>query len=110
MGFNTACLILNDQLHRMKEDPKIGESIQLSVLTAGRKTARDGDALEHRTVAFDCLPAVHADVVQVVRIGGNRIDLMGTGNWRDDDLALLRKIADQMGYRLSKKPEGWRGG
>jgi len=97
VGFNTACIILNDTLHSFAADPAVGEKVQTAILTA----RRSGGYGPH---GFMALQSQHADNVQIVAIGGNRIDLLGIGHWRDDKEALLRQLADQMGFRLVRKP------
>lgn len=97
MGYNTACLILNDQLHDIARREGVGRSIELSVLTASRQ--REG----HYTPGFTALPSCHADTVQIVAVGGNQIVSLGYGHWQDDPETLLRKLADQMGFRIVRK-------
>lgn len=100
MGYNTACIILNDYLHDIAERGDVGRSIQSSVLTASR--AERGDH-PHYTPGFQALPSVHADVVQIVAVGGNQIVKLGYGHWQDEPEALLRRLAEQMGFRLVRK-------
>lgn len=102
MGFNTACMILNDQLHTLAKREGVGRDIELSVLTAQRE-GRGSNA--HYTSGFVALPSQHADTVQIVAVGGNRIFSLGYGHWRDEPEELLRGLADQMGFRISRKPQ-----
>jgi hypothetical protein len=99
MGFNTACLILNDQLHSLAKMPDLGRNIELSVVTA----ERGHPERQHHTSGFKPLPSCHADTVQIVAVGGNRIFELGCGHWQDEPEALLRKLADQMGFRIVRK-------
>lgn len=96
MGFNTAAIILNDRLHDIARDERIGERIQSSVLTRRRRHSE--------AVGMDFLPSEHADTAQVVVIAANSIRALGYGHWQDDDLALIRKLADAAGYTLRRKP------
>lgn len=97
MGYNTACIISNDQLHSFAKDPIVGEKVQRAVLTAGREGGRGPHG-------FMALQPEHADVAQVVIISANSIKPLGYGHWQDDDEALLRKLAEQHGFRLVRKP------
>lgn len=103
MGFNTACIILNDQLHSLAEREGVGRDIELSILTADRK--RHGHS-PHHTAGFEALPSQHADTVQIVAVGGNRIFPLGYGHWTHEPEELLRALADQMGFRLVRKTGG----
>lgn len=96
MGFNTACIILNDRLHDLPKRDDLGSRIQTSVLTASRRHSI--------APGMDFLPSQHADTVQIVAVGGNRIFSLGYGHWRDEPEDLLRKLADQMGFRIVRKP------
>lgn len=100
MGFNTACLILNDELNTLAEREGIGRDIKATVLTSER--GRHGVA-PHPTPGFRSLPSQHADTVQIVAVGGNRIFSLGYGHWKDEPEELLRALADQMGFRLVRK-------
>jgi hypothetical protein len=97
MGYNTACIILNDQLHSFAKDPDVGEKVQHAVLTA----ALEGGRGPH---GFMALQPEHADVAQVVVISGNIIKPLGYGHYRNTDEELLRHLADQHGFRLVRKP------
>jgi hypothetical protein len=97
MGYNTACLILNDRLHDIAKDPNAGAKIQTAILCAARDQNK-GPA------GFYTLQSQHADIAQIVVISANSIKEIGYGHWRDSQETLLRKLADQHGFRLVKKP------
>lgn len=95
MGLNTAAIILNDRLTDLRKSDagtEIAKAIQ-------DPRGTDGWTPYGVTV----LPSVHADTTQIVAIGGNSIRSLGYGRWTDDNEALLRKLADQMGFRLVRK-------
>jgi hypothetical protein len=96
MGYNTALILLNDRLSDVRDCPDIGTRIYRGVLRANRE---DGDINPGMTA----LPSMHADVAQVVVIAANSIRPLGFGHWRDDDVELLRAVADQHGFRLVRK-------
>lgn len=95
MGFNTAAIILNDQLHQLAKDPDAGEWIARAV----RDSRGDGSTPFGLTV----LSSAHSDTIQIVGVGGNMIQRLGYGRWDDKPEDLLRKLADQMGFRLVRK-------
>jgi hypothetical protein len=96
MGLNTAAIILNDHLHELQNAPDAGAQIARAIQLGHRGKG-------WTNVGVTVLPSVHADAVQVVAIGGNAIRNLGYGHWRDDDEKLLRKLADDMGFRLVRK-------
>ncbi len=93
MGYNTAVLILNDQMERLK-DPAWGEDLYHAILSS----RRTGGYVK----AGQALPSQHADTAQVVVIAANSIHTIGYGDWQDSDEDLLRKLAKQRGYTLRK--------
>lgn len=98
MGMNTAMIIRNDFLHQIKDDPDFGRKVYNAVISAGRDLFSNS--------AFGVLPSHHADYVQIVKISANSISHFGTGyngTWTDNDLDILKNMADNMGYRLVKK-------
>ncbi|PWE56800.1 hypothetical protein DEM27_10585 [Metarhizobium album] len=98
MGFNTAVMVLNDRLHEIRDDPNFGEKLYHAILLAGRPL-HDRPYVPQVSV----LPSQHADTAQVVVISANSLRVLGYGDWQDDDANLLRKIADDMGFRLVRK-------
>lgn len=97
MGYNTAVMLLNDRLHELRDDPNAGRKIYNAAITADR----NGGDFQYGEV----VPSHHADAIQVVLVGGNRIRTLKTlyyGSF-DDNEAILRRLADEMGFRLVKK-------
>ncbi len=98
MGMNTACIIRNDFLHKLRGDLKLGEKIYDAVISSNRGA--------YHGQGFDVLPSSHADNIQVVAIGGNTIRRLGYGgDYRSTDLDILRNLASRMGYRIVKIKE-----
>lgn len=96
MGYNTACIISNDQLHSFAKDADVGEKVQRAVLCAGRFGGRGPHG-------FMALQSEHADVAQVVVVSANSIKPLGYGHWQHTNEELLRHLADQHGFRLVRK-------
>lgn len=108
MGYNTPVLILNDAMHMLETDPKVGRKMYEAI----------GESYGGKGVSFGignycnggyALPSMHADDVQVVAIGGNCMKRLGVvyGGWHlmggDNTEKLMRQLADSLGYRLVKK-------
>lgn len=99
MGLNTPCIILNDFLHEFDEDAEIGKKIARAVRANG-----DERHMGFYTQAFTVLPCGHSSGMQIVAVGGNTIRAIGYGDCHDNDETLLRKLADRLGYNLTKRP------
>lgn len=95
MGYNTALIIMNDFLHDIQKDPAFGEKVREAIVLASRERGRFN--------SFDVLPSQHADTAQVVVISANSIRPLVYGYWHDSDETLLRKLADELGFRIVKK-------
>jgi hypothetical protein len=114
MGFNTALLVLNDGLDTLQSDPSAGRKIAEMILH--HSCARRGETAyvgigNHGNVV-SCLPSLHADETQIIAVGGNRMQYLGYGgNYRATPEEMLKRLADQMGYRIEPKfkaPKKWR--
>lgn len=96
MGNNTVALLLNDFASEWDHYP---ESIAMRVKEglAGGQGSRFGQAIE-------LLPSCHADGDQIVMAGGNRITPIAVlRNCQHNEEALLKALADRLGYSLRKK-------
>jgi hypothetical protein len=99
MGFNTACIVLNDFLHEIEKDPQFGRKVADAVRANGNERH-----MRHYTPGFSVLQSQHADYVQVVAISGNTIRWLGSGgNYRSTDEEVLRRLADGMGFDIVPK-------
>ena len=112
MGYQTAVTILNDALEGLTTDPGFGVRLRQAVMISQRPEYRergvDVSVGNHCNGAL-VLPSHHADVVQVVAVGGNYMRPMGNlyGAWSNmqEPEKLLKELADQMGFRLVRKPQ-----
>jgi len=95
MGLNTAVMILNDHLHLIERNGEFGKDLYHAIATAHRDGGDHG--------GFAVLPSQHADYDQVVVIGGNRMRAMHAIP-EDEREKLLRGLARQYGFRISKLP------
>ena len=96
MGLNTACIIRNDFLHQLRDDPKLGEKIWSAVVS--------GSHAGYHGQGFDVLPSSHSSSIQVVAVGGNMIRHIGfCGDSNATDIDILHNLAASMGYRIVKK-------
>lgn len=112
MGYNTGILILNDASHLIKENP---ESFVNNMTRAmGRmSSARETQdfAIGYHANGGTVFHVDHADVVGVYAIGGNHVSRMalefngGKHYTLEEKVKLLKSMADQLGYRISKKSQ-----
>lgn len=95
MGYNTVAFFLNDQSSEIERDP-----LTIRRLKDAMACGMGNDDRQYMTV----LPSVHADGQQVIMAGGNRVTslavLFGCDHTEE---ALLRGLAERLGYSLRKK-------
>jgi hypothetical protein len=105
MGYNTTVVVMNDALSAIKRDPDFGASLAKACVEVIRGTRIDVESNGHVNAAT-VLESHHADHLVPVLVGGN------TGYafadiwlpYRDSSAeALLKKLADNLGYTLVKK-------
>lgn len=108
MGYNTAAFFLNDAIDALVSDPDAGKKIYEAIMNGYRHDSVTDFNIGSNYNAGSVVQSKHANDVQIVAVGGNRMRLLGTAwnGWRqmDDTVALLRELADREGYRLVKKP------
>jgi hypothetical protein len=110
MGWNTGVIILNDAFHEIKKYPdafiqNLDEAMGKSLHCRESVDVSVGGHVNAASVFHQA----HADNVGVYAIGGNHTSkLLETYNGgrhyqSEDRIALLKQIADEMGYRIVKK-------
>lgn len=100
MGFLTPVLVLNDHLHRIAEDGSFGKHLADQIHEQSMVGSREQIFGPHST---QVLPSMHADTAQIVVIHANRMDVLAYG-WSSDPEECLKRLADQLGYTIRKKP------
>ncbi len=113
MGFNTTVVVLNDALHYIEEDPDFGKNLARAISqVGGGRYERVDVAARCRSGGVHCNAATvvethHADQTVIVAVGGNLGLTLGRtwGHKWDDKIAILKSLADRMGFYLRKKPE-----
>ena len=104
MGYNSSVLILNDRLYEIEQDKEFGKNLARAISELSiKKMVRFGPQVT-------AVETHHADGFSVVAFGGNTAYHLGT-TWcpsatksTSHEEEILRAIADQMGYRIVKKP------
>lgn len=110
MGYNTAAMFLNDAIDGLKTDPNVGHRIFEAIITSDRPENRKRGFTDF-PIGNYCngglvLPSRHADDIQVIAFGRNYAKVLGV-TWHanmEEPLEVIKALADQMGYRLVKKP------
>lgn len=105
MGYNTSVLILNDRLHDIRKDKdfveKLADGIGRQFMTCKPLWGFD----KHQTTI---LGQNHADVVSVLMVGGNMgVEIAQINNGGhiaeiEDQIKLLKEVANNFGFRLVK--------
>lgn len=100
MGYNTALMLLNDRLDSLENNPNAGKLIGEAVSRAYMERR----AINISQIGVTVMPSHHADETQVLKVKGNLIESISVMHLRDDDkAALLKGLAEQLGYSLRKK-------
>lgn len=108
MGFRTVVMLNNDRTDEWSKDPLLGEKIQRAMYHTTRGEDRYGqfssDLGYGRVV--EC---THADVQTLVKLEHySSFEPVAHGHWypdqKDAKMELLKKAAEDLGYRLVKKP------
>ena len=106
MGFRTVVVLNNDLTHEWEKDPELGRKISRA---ASLKGWTDLDTID-RFPYGEVVEQVHADCQTVAFLDGYSGEAMAHMHWFHDqtkeqkNLAMLKALADTLGYRVSKKP------
>lgn len=104
MGFRTIVALSNDQSSAWERNPDLGREIMM--LSASRED-RTGSASR---IGLTLVESAHGDCQSLIIADGYTAKAVAFGNWHRNqtpeqrDLALLKDLADRLGYRVSKKP------
>jgi hypothetical protein len=104
MGFRTIVALSNDHSSDWNYNPDLGREIMM--LGASRED-RTGSASRIGLTLVEC---THADTQSLFIADGYTAKAVAFSNWHrgqteeQRDLALLKDLADRLGYRVSKKP------
>jgi hypothetical protein len=110
MGWNTGVIILNDAMGQITKHPNEFVENLNEVMSLYHKDACLDVQVGNHINAASVFHQSHADSVGVYSIGGNCASKMmetyngGRHTREDEKLGLLKQMADEMGYRLHKKP------
>ncbi len=109
MGYNATVVVMVDALHDIRRDTSFSERLAQAItnVSAFHKPL-DVSAMNHINAAT-VIETHHADRLVPVLVGGNtglKIDMYLPISWNNGnpEEALLRSLAEKLGYRLSKKP------
>ena len=107
MGYRTVVVLNNDQASTWENDPELGKKIARDMF---RHSKDRYTPLE--LIGGKVLECVHADTQTLAVLDGYDGRPVAYTNWyRGQDqaaqeLALLKELANKLGYRISKKPQG----
>jgi hypothetical protein len=111
MGYNSTLVICNDVMSAMESDPegwvqKAINNLMSSELYKGPVAFGHG----YSANGFWAVTNTHADAVSVIAVGGNYASVLGQFHWgnsghheEEQQVELLKQLADKYGYRLVKK-------
>lgn len=111
MGFRTVVMLNNDRSDVWSKDPELGQKIQYAMNFAGsRDLERRREArLDSYGVVVECVHADTQTLAIIDRYSNFEPISYGFRNYGPETLesrvALLKRAADEMGYRLVAKPK-----
>ena len=109
MGYNSTIIVMNDALHRIKDDADFGKKVHDAILklnVSRRPVDISSGGYINAAVAVE---THHADCVAVVAVGQNFASVLHTtygSHYTDHDkVDILKRVAENMGYAVRKKPK-----
>ena len=107
MGYNSTIVICNDGLDQIAKDAEVGKHISEAISSLVGKKEGISVGLGNHCNPIYVVETHHADSVVLLAVGANYGRNLGhVCSWRemDNDVAILRGLAERLGYRISKKP------
>lgn len=94
MGYNASVCVLLDRLDEIERDPAFGKKLAAAIRyrVMHAKPPRCDVSAPYVTGQTEVVAVAHADVMQIVAIGGNTGRLVGCGHYREDDDSLIRGL------------------
>lgn len=110
MGFQTTLTILNDAMNEIDADP-VGwwEKTRHEIMNhRGNGQKPNSYGFKGYSNAFSVASFHHASVTSVIAVGGNHASILGqfhnqAHHTEEYKLELLKKMANELGYSLTKK-------
>ena len=106
MGWNSAFVILHDQLNEIVDNPKAFVEALDNATRCGSVREADRYRITGQTQLVHC---AHADSIGIIAVGGNTGDHLGyvhgVSNYATDEsrIEIVKQLADRLGYRLVRK-------
>lgn len=90
MGYNTSFMLLNDRVDSLKNDPEVGRLLFEMTVDLNAQKQRRRHSYGYKGIhAIHC---AHADNNQIVRVGGNRGEIIGFGSTVDAILSAAQQL------------------
>jgi len=109
MGFRTVVVLNNDLTNEWENDPELGRKIFLAASMS--QFGGDKDRARRTFPYGETIEQVHADTQTVAFLDGYGGKAVAWSHWYRNqtedqkNLAMLKALADKLGYRVSKKPK-----
>jgi hypothetical protein len=111
MGYNATVVVMLDSLDEIRKDKNFGEKLFHAILKVEHGNANGIDISSgHSCNAATVIEKHHADGVSLIAVGGNCASVLssyvGSSHVSEENrVNILKTWADQMGYRVVKKPK-----
>lgn len=105
MGYRTVVVLSNDLQHDWQSDAELGQKIARAA--SKRFSSDDGGRFDFGNV----VSVEHTDTQQLLVLDSMAAETIAYKSWGRSDtpeaikLELLKRAADELGFRLSKKPK-----
>lgn len=108
MGFRTVVMLSNDRCDEWSKDPLLGEKIRRAMYFANKGDDRYGRFSNDLGGYGRVVECVHADLQTLVKLEHySSFEPVAYGHWypnqKDAKLELLKRAAEELGFRLVKK-------
>lgn len=108
MGYNATVVVMLDALHEIEKDKDFGSKLSRAITEANSRNEKRDISSGCNANAATVIETHHADHLVPVLMGGNYgypiKDVYMSYSEYNDEEKLLKRLAEKLGYRVSKKP------
>lgn len=95
MGFNTTVVVLNDALDEIERDPKFGKNLVQAILECGCTGKPVNVSSMNHGNAAKVIESHHADYDVLIKVGGNRGEVIRPNESMEDLKERIRILEDE---------------
>ena len=104
MGWNATVVVMTDALHEIERDTDFGRKLASAISMLNVNSRPQHVSAGCHGNAASAIELHHADHHAIVAVGGNMGTVLGHAHCdQDQKLAIIKQLAESMGYSLRKK-------